>query len=136
MTNEETCAELLSAFDSSSLPDGDTDAGREAVAASLRTLPDRASRDLEDVIPTVTKVVTIMQNDARNDTSELDAFLSDPAASAEYDKAGELISTLCFPETTEEEMAEGEITEEEAAEEEPVEEEVVEEEAVAPETAG
>jgi hypothetical protein len=135
MTNEETCAELMSAFDQASLPDGDTDAAREAAAASLRTLPDRASEDLKDVVPTITKMVTVMNNDVKNDTHELDTFLSDPAASAEYDKAEEAISTLCFPEATEEEVVQEEAVEEEVVQEEAVQEEAVEEEAVEPETA-
>lgn len=121
MTNLETCAELSNALDLASLPDGDTDAAREAVAASIRTLPDRASEDLKDIMPTIVKMVTVMHNDARNDTHELDTFLSDPAVSAEYDKAEEVISMLCFPETTEEQ-----VTEEEAVQDEAVEPELAE----------
>lgn len=116
MTTEETCTELMSFIDPSTLPGGGNEAEMEAIAASMRTIPDRASDDLKAVMPVMSKVAEIALADAKNNTNELDKYLEDPAVFEEYMKSDDAIYGICFPENAEEEFTEEEFAEEEAAE--------------------
>lgn len=132
MTTEQTCTELMSFIDPSSLPGGGDEAEMEAVTASMRTIPDRASDDLKDVVPAMSKVAEMALADEKNATNELDKYLEDPVVFEEYMKSYDAISGVCFPEVAEEDIPEEEVTEGEFTEEEYVEEEIAEEEITEP----
>lgn len=95
MTTEETCTELNHFYQPTSLPGGGNATEREAMQATMRTLPERASEDLKDAAPAVSAFAEVALTDAKNDTRELDKYMADTAVADKYRQAVAVVNGIC-----------------------------------------
>lgn len=84
LSTAETCA-VLDRFYRPPLEDPEAEQSRmDAVEAEMRTLPERASEDLKDILPPIVAFAGLAIKDGRSGTRELNTYMHDPAVAKQY----------------------------------------------------
>jgi hypothetical protein len=70
-------------------------AAMDAVAAEMKTLPERASDELKAFMPPIVAFSEVALKDAKANTRELDKYMADPAVAKPYQEAVQAAAKFC-----------------------------------------
>jgi hypothetical protein len=96
LTTPETCAAIDRFYrPAQTSSEAERIAQMDAVAAEMKTLPERASDELKAFMPPIVAFSEVALKDAKANTRELDKYMADPAVAKPYQEAVQAAAKFC-----------------------------------------